>query len=210
MSALPPALITLAPEGTPPLRLSGMESLFLDPLKREIPHCRLTMSELKDAWQMLHSFLEDLPQQQRIALYGRGAYGTLAVHALGKTRRICAAVIQSALVDPLSALALTETVPPDPRQPIAAQAYALAQDCVLEAIQSFTSPLLIAHGEEDETVPSSQADELFALMKAVHPNLASRLLLFPHEGHTFSPQAQEVFLRECRLFLSEHLGGEAQ
>lgn len=191
-----------------PLAIPGAEALLLDPLPGQASPRIASPSELENGYETLRSLLQTLPDAQPIILFGHGAYGTLAVHVLGKTDRFSAAVIQSALIDPLSALALTDIVLPDPGKSLESQVHALAQECVLEEIRSVACPLLILHGEKDERVPSAQADELFVLMKSLHPDLPSRLLLFPEEGHEFSKDAQSVLLHAVHDFLNTCLGGE--
>lgn len=208
MTSLRPLLLTLGPEGSMPLAIPGAEARLLDPLPGQASPRIASASELENGYKTLSTFLQTLPDAQPVILYGQGAYGTLAVHALGKTNRFSAAVIHSALVDPLSALGLTDTVLPDPGKSLESQVHALALDCVLEEIRSVSCPLLILHGEKDERVPSAQSDELFVLMKSLHPELPTRLLLFPEEGHVFSKGAQSVLLHAVHDFLNVCLGGE--
>ncbi len=205
-----PLLITLAPAGTGVIRIEGFSTLLLDPFQHFPSSCHVPLSVLHAGAEMLLSSLRTIPAGQPVALYGEGPYGTLAVFTLSRTDRISAAIILGALVDPLSALGLTDTVPPDPAQDIQSRIFSLAQDCALEEIRSVQTPLLILHGEEDALVPSAQADELFALMKTLHPELPSRLVLFPSEGHSLTDCARERAIREICRFLTSCMGGEGR
>ena len=209
MSDRTPLLITLGPAETPPLHLPGFDARLVSPFAEQPSTCRVSLSEVHSAWTTLASVLLGLPSDLPVVLYGCGAYGTLAVYAMSQTKQLRAALIRSALIDPLSALALTDVISPDPKTSLHSQIHALAADCVLENIREISAPLLILHGEADLQVPSAQADELFVLMKALHPDLPSRLVLFPEEGHTFSLSAESAALEEMTRFLTAHLGGDA-
>ena len=93
MTSLLPLLLTLGPEGSMPLAIPGAEALLLDPLPGQASPRIASPSELENGYETLRSLLQTLPDAQPIILFGHGAYGTLAVHVLGKTDRFSAAVI---------------------------------------------------------------------------------------------------------------------
>lgn len=208
MSDCTPLLLSLAPSGTAPLSIPGFDCCTLNPFPDVPSSVRVSLPEIETAWTHLQEFLRDQSDHRPMVLYGEGAYGTLAVYALCQTRCFYAGIVQSALVDPLSALALSEAVLPDPQSSLDSQIHALAADCVLEKIRSISAPLLVLHGEDDSLVPSAQADELFVLMKSLHPDLPSRLVLFPGEGHAWSDTATAAALDEITRFLRVLPGGE--
>jgi len=73
----------------------------------------------------------------------------------------------------------------------------------LQQAARLTTPLLIAHGEDDRVVPVSQSRNLVrALTRA---GMAPQAVFYPHEGHGFThPQDSVDFLRRVETFLAAH------
>ena len=64
-------------------------------------------------------------------------------------------------------------------------------------------PLLIAHGEKDTTVPTSQSRNLVRALAGRHVDLQS--VFYPEAAHGFSrPQDSVDFLRRVEAFLARH------
>jgi dipeptidyl aminopeptidase/acylaminoacyl peptidase len=55
---------------------------------------------------------------------------------------------------------------------------------------SARTPTLIVHGERDLRVPVSQAHELYAALR--HYGVASRLVVYPREGHSIREPAHQL------------------
>lgn len=58
-----------------------------------------------------------------------------------------------------------------------------ARQSMLKDIRNLTIPLLVLHGENDFRCGVEQADQLFVLMHAIHPEVPSKLVIFPGENH---------------------------
>ena len=73
----------------------------------------------------------------------------------------------------------------------------------LQQAARLTTPLLIAHGEDDRVVPVSQSHNLVrALARAGAP---PESVFYPHEGHGFTRAEDSVdFLRRVEAFLAAH------
>ena len=70
---------------------------------------------------------------------------------------------------------------------------------------SISTPTLILHGEEDERVPISQSEELYAALKAV--GVETEFVRYPREGHSISePRHRLDVLRRQVAWYRRHLG----
>jgi carboxymethylenebutenolidase len=64
-------------------------------------------------------------------------------------------------------------------------------------------PVLILHGEDDQTVPVAKAYELDRVLTA--KQVPHELVIYPGEGHLFQPAAQQDAAVRCRDFLAAFL-----
>ena len=73
----------------------------------------------------------------------------------------------------------------------------------IRQIERISVPLLIAHGEKDTTVPTSQSRNLIRALAGRHVVLESAF--YPEAAHGFSrPQDSVDFLRRVEAFLARH------
>ena len=149
--------------------------------------------------------VEAVDPDRPLAVYAQGFAAAAALMLLSRMhRRAACGVLLGALADPLSALGLGSCAMPDTSRPLTDQIHDLAGNSIVDCLQDITCPLLILHGEKDDVIPSAQADELYVLMRTLHPDLPSRLVLFPGSGHTLSKADQAICEREIQDFLCRH------
>lgn len=68
----------------------------------------------------------------------------------------------------------------------------------------YKTPTLVLHGEQDYRVPYTQGLQMFTALQ--RQGVASRLVLFPDEGHwILKPQNSELWYREVLGWLEKHL-----
>jgi hypothetical protein len=65
-------------------------------------------------------------------------------------------------------------------------------------LASVTSPILIAHGDPDGTIPTAEAHLLFA-----SANEPKKLLIIPGAGHVVFGAAGEQYLNQVEQFIRE-------
>ena len=71
--------------------------------------------------------------------------------------------------------------------------------CYAEKIDA---PLLVLHGMEDLSAPVEGAHQLFIAVKDTHPDVRTRIALFPRSGHEL-PAQKAAFLSEITRWLAE-------
>ena len=73
----------------------------------------------------------------------------------------------------------------------------------LRQVERFRVPLLIAHGEKDTTVPTSQSRNLVRALAG--RNVVLESVFYPEAEHGFTrPQDSADFLRRVEAFLARH------
>lgn len=118
---------------------------------------------------------------ERYAVVGHSMGGFIALHSALADPRVAAVANVSGAIDvsPLLAGATPEFAELLRRADVAARAEHLAP-----------RPVLLSHGEEDQTVPVHGANRLAAALKTAYGDDAGRvtLRLYPEFGHEFRPQ----------------------
>ena len=71
------------------------------------------------------------------------------------------------------------------------------------ALSPATPPVLVLHGDQDSTVPVSEARKLQRLLEDHH--VRHQVEILPGETHWFSPAAQQRVLMLCGAFLARYL-----
>jgi len=68
------------------------------------------------------------------------------------------------------------------------------------------SPLLVAQGNNDPRVKTSESDQIVIAMRDI--DLPVEYINFPDEGHGFAkPQNNMAFIAVMEKFLAKHIGG---
>ena len=180
---------------------------FLDPfedLSPEHPDC-----PDRDTLCLARERVKDyLAAARPDVVFGHGGYGTLVLSLLTHGFTFPCAIISSAMVDPRSALALGSASPYTGASSLDHLLHTLADNAAVSGINHVHMPVLIVHGEEDPVVPSSQADELFVLLKAVQKDVYAKLVLVPGCGHDYPPEILPDLRQEISGFLASHATGK--
>ena len=58
-----------------------------------------------------------------------------------------------------------------------------AKSSMMKDVRNLSVPLLLLHGEADLRCGVEQSDQIFVLMRALHPEIPCRMVLFPGENH---------------------------
>ncbi|NNE26881.1 MAG: S9 family peptidase [Saprospiraceae bacterium] len=160
-----------------------------------------------------------IAQSDKIAIMG-GSYGGYATLAgLSFTPEVYAAGVS--IVGPSNLFTLLETIPPywesarvmfhkrmgDPTTE-EGKAQLQRQSPFFHA-QNIKAPLLVAQGDNDPRVKTSESDQIVIAMRDL--GLAVEYLNFPDEGHGFAnPDNNMSFIAVMEAFLAKHLGGRYQ
>jgi dipeptidyl aminopeptidase/acylaminoacyl peptidase len=147
---------------------------------------------------------DNLADPARIGMFGysRGALNTLL--ACQRSADFQAAVVWSAPVE----MRWHAQMHPFVQDLVGGSPEALPEEydlrSPLQAVEKFSCPLLIVHGEEDEVIPVEHAYLLAAELERQHKPF--RLRIYPGEGHTFGITAFYAAWKETVEFLEQHLG----
>ncbi|HLG16463.1 MAG TPA: alpha/beta hydrolase [Blastocatellia bacterium] len=128
----------------------------------------------------------------RIALYGQ-SLGTAAVADLASRKRCGAIILESGMSSATDMAAVA--LPWLPRWLHGMGSNRLESKQKLSLVHC---PVLIAHGDPDDTVPTSQGLSLFAAA-----NEPKKLLLVPGAGHNVAGSSGDKYLDEVAAFISE-------
>lgn len=135
----------------------------------------------------------------RVGIQGGSYGGYLTALLLGRTDRFAAAVVESALTDPVSFVGSGDTGWYLVDQHLGTDPDRLAEQSPLAAAATITTPTLVVHGEQDWTTPLEQGQRLYVELK--RRGVATELLLFPGEGHQLARSGRPTH----RLARFEHL-----
>ncbi len=136
-----------------------------------------------------------------LAGFGRGA--TDALWLLENTRRFRRAAVYGASPSRLISYASAE-------KPGSRADYVRFRDFMWASLlaspvcyaEKIDAPLLVLHGMEDLDAPVEGAHQLFIAVKDTHPDVRTRIALFPRSGHEL-PAQKAAFLSEITRWLAE-------
>ncbi|TFV53150.1 S9 family peptidase [Blastococcus sp. TF02A_35] len=120
----------------------------------------------------------------RVGIMGGSYGGYLTALLLGRTDRFAAAVVERALVDPVSFVGSADIGWYFVDQHLGTDPVRLAAQSPMASASRITTPTLVVHSEEDWRTPLEQGQRLFVELR--RRGVPSELLLFPGEGHELS------------------------
>ncbi|MGN1018801.1 MAG: S9 family peptidase [Aristaeellaceae bacterium] len=207
------------------LASKGMAVFYCDP-RGSTGYGRAFMSDqcawgeesMNDLEDFMEAAIRRFPRidRERLGVTG-GSYGGYTTCKMLIQRRIFkAAVAQRAFVNPATSYGtgdigfITGTGQTDFQQYMINR----ARNSMLRDVRNMSVPLLVLHGENDLRCGVEQADQLFVLMRALKPDVPSRLVIFPGENHGVTRAGlMHNQIRHCREmceWLAKYLarGGE--
>lgn len=207
------------------LAAKGMAVLYCDPrgstgYGREFMSDRCAWGEesMNDLEDFISAAIARFPRidRERLGITG-GSYGGYTTCKMIIQRRLFkAAVAQRAFVNPATSYGtgdigfITGSGQTDFKQYMLGR----AKNSMLRDVKNMSVPLLVLHGEKDLRCGVEQADQLFVLMRALKPEIPSRLVIFPGENHGVTRAGlMHNQIRHCKEmceWLKKHLaqGGE--
>jgi len=207
------------------LAAKGMAVLYCDPrgstgYGREFMSDRCAWGEesMNDLEDFISAAVARFPRidRERLGITG-GSYGGYTTCKMIIQRRLFkAAVAQRAFVNPATSYGtgdigfITGSGQTDFKQYMLGR----AKNSMLRDVKNMSVPLLVLHGEKDLRCGVEQADQLFVLMRALKPEIPSRLVIFPGENHGVTRAGlMHNQIRHCKEmceWLKKHLaqGGE--
>ncbi|MGY1707867.1 S9 family peptidase, partial [Geodermatophilus sp. SYSU D00697] len=157
-------------------------------------------ADTADVLAFLDAVLEDPAlDADRVGVMGGSYGGWLTAHLIGRTTRFAAAVVERAVLDPVSFAGSSDIGWYFADQHLGTDPARLAEQDVLAQAGAITTPTLVVHSEQDWRCPVEQGLRLYTALK--RRGVPSELLLFPGEGHELSRSGRPRH-RRARL---EHL-----
>jgi fermentation-respiration switch protein FrsA (DUF1100 family) len=129
---------------------------------------------------------------ERLVLYGQ-SLGTTAVADVASRRPTAAVILESGLS---SARDMADSILPWPLRWL--RVFGQNRFESARKLSSVRCPVLITHGEPDQTIPTDQGRKLY--MAANEPK---RLMIFPGAGHSVSGNAGDDYLNSLADFIRE-------
>lgn len=192
------------------LAAQGMAVFYCDP-RGSAGYGRVFMSSqcawgeeaMNDAEDFMDEAIARFPRidVSRLGVTGGSYGGYLTCKMILQRKRFKAAVAQRTFVNPATSYGtgdigfISGSGKTDFRQ------YMLdrARQSMLKDIRNLTIPLLVLHGENDLRCGVEQADQLFVLMRAIHPEVPAKLVIFPGENHGVNRDGlMHNQIRHCR------------
>jgi fermentation-respiration switch protein FrsA (DUF1100 family) len=136
---------------------------------------------------------------ERIVLYGH-SLGTTVVADVA-SRRTCGAVVLESGLSSASSVAASAL----PWLPTWLHFLGRNRFESARKLRSVTSPILIAHGDPDGTIPTAEAHLLFA-----SANEPKKLLIIPGAGHVVFGEAGDQYLNQVEQFIREAMTTKAR
>jgi dipeptidyl aminopeptidase/acylaminoacyl peptidase len=140
----------------------------------------------------IQSFLKEAlkryPQidANRIGVTGSGYAGFLTHRLISETADFAAAVVQRAWVNPASSYGLGDME--FYREELEEKTFQefmenRVRKSILKNIRKVQIPVLLLHGEADQICALEQSEQVYHLLRSMHPELPVRIVIFPGEGH---------------------------
>lgn len=172
----------------------GMAVLYCDPrgstgYGREFmsDKCAWGEESMNDLEDFIDAAIARFPRidRGRLGVTG-GSYGGYTTCKMIIQRKLFrAAVAQRAFVNPATSYGTGDIgfISGSGQTDFAAYMINRAKNSMLRDVKNMSVPLLVLHGENDLRCGVEQADQLFVLMRALKPEVPSRLVIFPGENH---------------------------
>ncbi len=158
-----------------------------------------------------HLVTAGLADPARLGVFGGSYGGYMTNYVITHTERFGAAVSMSTIAS-LQTLAYTidhwESIATDQGGPPYAQPEYYAAHSPITHVARVSTPLLILHGERDDTCPVGEADQFFAALRMQRKE--AMLVRYPGEAHGFMlggrPQTRRDAHARLLAWFVEHLG----
>lgn len=192
------------------LSAKGMAVFYCDPrgstgYGRDFMSSRFAWGEeaMNDVEDFMDAAIARFPRidASRLGVTGGSYGGYLTCKMILQRKRFKAAVAQRTFVNPATSYGtgdmgfLSGSGKTDFKQ------YMLdrARQSMLRDIRNLTVPLLVLHGEKDLRCGVEQGDQLFVLMRSIHPEIPAKLVIFPGENHGVNREGlMHNQIRHCR------------
>ncbi|MBQ8161600.1 MAG: S9 family peptidase [Clostridia bacterium] len=147
-----------------------------------------------EAMHDLHAFLDACLKQHpridpaRLGITGGSYGGYMTVKMCIESSRFRAAAAQRPWVNPITSYGTGDMGFMSGSEEHDFRAYMLrrAKGSILRDIQKLNVPMLLLHGEKDFRCHVEQSDQIFSMMRVFHPEIPSRIVIFPGENHNVS------------------------
>lgn len=140
--------------------------------------------EAEQCFEELMKIVDEVVKQYPVDSEKLAVAGESAPYIISHTKRFRAAVSLRALWNPATGYGTSRwDLVPDRNINFCETLKNWLQHSLVRRIDDIDTPVLVLHGEKDDVVDLEQGEQLFHAMQDRRPDIPSRLVVFPGEGH---------------------------